>query len=69
METALSVTIIEEAEACSSRESLEVRKGNESISKSICGQGGDETFSFGEKGSYRGILNGKNYQINWHEKA
>ena len=62
VETALSVTIIE-AEACSSRESLEVRKGNESISKGICGQGGDEAFSFGEKGSYRGILNGKNCQI------
>ena len=68
VETALSVTIIE-AEACSSRESLEVRKGNESISKGICGQGGDEAFSFGEKGSYRGILNGKNYQIISYEKV
>ena len=68
VETALSVTIIE-AEACSSRESLEVRKGNESISKGICGQGGDEAFSFGEKGSYRGILNGKKYQIIWYEKV
>ena len=44
METALSVTIIEAEEVCS-RESLEVRKGNESISKGICGQGGYETFS------------------------
>ena len=54
VETALSVTIIE-AEACSSRESLEVRKGNESISKGICGQGGDDAFSFPE-GSYNRLL-------------